>query len=405
MSAPLFRFVHASNLALDRFCAADHQLPAGLGKLLIDAPFRAADRVFQAAIDAQAAMILLAGGTFQGEEPSTWGSSYLARQCARVAQHGIAVVWVEESQAAFRRWPPYIARPTNLIQLAGDQDARRLLSLGGSGVEITAGPAGFNVVTSSVVMDASVRPFRLTVLTGHQSPPPQPAGRPDYVATQRPALGTVAAIDSDRLHCAGTPQPRSAHDDATGSCLLVEVGRGYSVGTRRVETSSLRWHTAEITCDDTLNWEGFRRQLHSRTDQLVRANTAEAIVVRCHVSGHGPVLDRVMSPDTCALLENELDLAWAGKAPSLLTLRMTVAPDSVQEARWQREASEYGQFIRTLDDLPIGNATHVDLSQLHVDQSRQLAPAESHVNRPHFQSSLRHLARRQAAQLLDSSNR
>ena len=65
MSAePSFRFVHASNLALDRTCFAVGDLPPDLRSDLISAPFLAAERVFDVAVRERVDFVLLAGGLF-----------------------------------------------------------------------------------------------------------------------------------------------------------------------------------------------------------------------------------------------------------------------------------------------------------------------------------------------------
>src|SRR5690606_37529839 len=116
-----FRFVQASNLALDRFCQLETDAPAAVHRLAIDAPFLAAERLFQTAIDEQAAFVLLAGGVFQRPEPSTWGASFLIRQAERLARHGITLLWAERTAQHFRRWPGFLPLERNIRLLSAEE--------------------------------------------------------------------------------------------------------------------------------------------------------------------------------------------------------------------------------------------------------------------------------------------
>lgn len=404
---PLFRFIHASNLELDRFCTASGELTHEQGRALIDAPFRATERVFEAALREQADLILLAGRVFVGQQASTWGASFLARQCERVGRRGVQVAWIDTGRERERCWPRFLPVPENLhiahglsaqsLQLTTDAriEVRIQSALDPAAVLQLAGPT-----TAS-----QTPPFRIGVLT---QPPAATAtlGRPiDYWAIAGGDTAQTWAAAHGMARSAGTVQPRHSHSSAPGGCLLVDVGPGYSLGTRFVETNSIRFHVEQIAVDDSANWEGFRRRLHARTSEALEQTTADAVEFRWTVQGHGPVLERLMLPETAAGLRDELASACSTRRPMAWITAPVPEPDAVQESRWQREGSPFGALLRAMDAIPGGEGPQVDLTRLGHEPIHSVDPAAAQVPRPHYQTTLKAAARRHGAQALARAKR
>jgi hypothetical protein len=393
-ASSLFRFVQASNLALDRFCEAPAELPPALRRLAVDAPFLAAERVFNSAIESGASFIVLSGGVFQRPEPSTWGAGFLARQCERAARAGITVVWGEATDESFRRWPKYLRHGGNLILLSAGAEHR--FTARGIDVRVLCGPSD-----DIVPARGEGESFQLAIDPGASSVDGT-RGKSHFVASQGGVSTRQVRTSGGVLYSPGSTQPRSRRDGETGGCLLVDVGAGYSIGTEFVETGALRWHTGEIDCNDALNWEGFRRQMHSRSDQLFQGTIASGLLTQWTIRGHGPVIERLIRPDFADALRSEVDAALQSRSRLFHTLEIACQPDSVQEARWQREGSSFGTAVRTLQAIDGGSGPTVDLAELPIDAPHTLPSTDRHVARPHFQTGLKSAARRHAARLLAS---
>jgi hypothetical protein len=408
-SRPLFRFVHASNLELDRFCAVEGELRHDQLRMLVDAPFRAAERVFETALQEEAELILLAGGVFAGVRPSTWGASFLARQCERVGREGITVYWAEGSPERLNAWPRFLPFPRNL--LLGDPLTRRRSALITSGlvpVELICHGDPLELRRSTLPLCASdvLPPFAIGIQPRRTEGPSDPgetssASDVDYRAVQGTGQATTFAAARGMVRSAGTTQPRNRHEGSVGGCLVVEVGRQYALGTRFVETNSLRFHNQSLVVNDSLNWEGFRRLVHARTDDVLQQTTADAVAFHWQIEGHGPVLERLIRPAAAREIEQELQHTYGKRRPTAWVADFAVSPDAVWEARWQRDAGPFGTFVRTLESLPT-EAAEIDLAALVEAQAGAPAadPADQKVSRPHFQTVVKSAARRHAADIL-----
>lgn len=406
MSAkPLFRFIQASHLELDRLCAVEGDLPLDQLRMLIDAPFRAVERIFDTALREDAELILLAGGVFSGRQPSTWGASFLARQCERVGRGGITVLWVDGGDERARCWPEFLPIPENLWHLpAASERELTLMSLSQTPVLVRVGVDAMRLqrpINASIPHGEAVAPFTIAVLAAPALSGADAPGPVDYWAVQGGRESETFSAAHGMARAAGAPQPRHSGEATIGSCLLVDVGPGYSLGTRRIETGSIRWHLERFTIDDSTNWEGFRRRVHLRTTEILSQSRVDAVCFRWTVTGHGPVIERLTQPDECRRLEQELQSTASTGHPPAWRVEIQPEPDAVQESRWRREATAYGAFVRTLDDLMAGDSPEVVLTPTDLDPAVAGEAAERRMPRPHFRSRIASEARRHASQILN----
>ena len=98
-----FRFVHASDLHLDRPLSGIAAPPAHLTDVMIDAPYVAARRVFDTAINQRADFLILAGDVVDVLRAGPRAAAFLIEQFERLAAANIAVNWL--SARAERRGP------------------------------------------------------------------------------------------------------------------------------------------------------------------------------------------------------------------------------------------------------------------------------------------------------------
>lgn len=390
------RFVQASNLLLDRFCAGRPDLPLGRQRLLVDAPFRAAERVFDVVLNKQAAFLLLAGGVFRGETYSTWGCSFLARQCERLAARHIPVYWFEQP-GQMSRWPAFIPRPVNL-HLAS--------RTAGQDWEFTAHSRRVRVRGGTIARSASAqrsaergdRPFTIGVSVSDEIPSGASAdGAIDYWAIRGGLASILLESPEGVVRTAGTPQGRLAGDGASGSCLLVDVGADDSIRTEPVPTAALAWHNEVIAVDDACNWEGFRRHLHARANAVVERRAPAALMLNWTVRGHGPVIDRLLRPSESAALAAEVHAALPGRLPPSESV-IEVETDSVLASRWRTGRDDLASFVRAVDRLAAAEADVTDLADIVGQGAESLPEHARRVPTPHIQGKLKAAARRHAAE-------
>src|SRR5262245_27658685 len=93
MSGQHFRFLHAGAFLLDQPLRGLVEIPGPLTDLLIDAPFLAAQKVFDAAIEERVDFVVLNGDLIDLSEPSARAIAFLLDQFERLDGQGISVYW------------------------------------------------------------------------------------------------------------------------------------------------------------------------------------------------------------------------------------------------------------------------------------------------------------------------
>ena len=109
-----FRFLHASDLYLDRPVTGLGDLPAHLLPRVIDAPRKAAERLFDAAIREQVDFVVLCGNVLNPYQTGPWGPVFLVSQLEKLAAANIRVYWAAGKLDAAERWPAELPLPPNV---------------------------------------------------------------------------------------------------------------------------------------------------------------------------------------------------------------------------------------------------------------------------------------------------
>src|SRR5215204_2447145 len=94
MSGASFRFLHAADLRLELPVVGLDEVPAHLLDALLNAPYDAARRVFDAAIKERVDFVILSGNVVNPLRCGPRGIAFLLEQFHRLAEAEINVYWV-----------------------------------------------------------------------------------------------------------------------------------------------------------------------------------------------------------------------------------------------------------------------------------------------------------------------
>src|SRR5947208_10171007 len=108
-----FSFVHASDLHLETPPYGLAEIPEHLRDNLLEAPYRAAERVFDLALSEKADFLVLSGDVLAASRTGPRGPSFLVKQFQRLRDRDIAVYWAA-GQAEADGWPTHIDLPDNV---------------------------------------------------------------------------------------------------------------------------------------------------------------------------------------------------------------------------------------------------------------------------------------------------
>lgn len=373
MSEEIVRFLHASELRLGAPLFGVADLHPSLHDALLDARYRAAERVFRAALAEHVDFVVLSGGILSppADPRGLW---FLAGQCERLAERGIAVYWAEEPSSP--GWADYAPSPPNVYRADS--------AVGHVYQHIRAGRVAARIITGNPVRRGVWKNDGAATIAllpeGIEGLPLAPVEVDYWALGGRAAAGAVAAV-SGLAQYAGSPQGQSPSEPGPHGCLLVEALPDARISTRFVATDSVRWHNERVLVDGDLNWRQLRSHLQERLEGLQSDPGCDAGLVCWTLEGHGAVWQQLLRDDVCERLLNDLrKRGLAGGAP-VWSLFIDVSPDETQAAAWSVEETAFGAVAHAV------KRAAVPVSARHRDGG------------PHFTHRVRQRALRHAARL------
>ena len=113
MTQPI-RLVHASDLHLERPLYGLSEIPDHLRELLIEAPYHAAEQVFETALAEDVDGVLLAGDVLHVDRAGPPAIVLLLDQFARLGERNIPIYWAGGMVDAPDTWPRSVTLPKNV---------------------------------------------------------------------------------------------------------------------------------------------------------------------------------------------------------------------------------------------------------------------------------------------------
>src|SRR5690606_6948740 len=114
MSQAPLRFVHAGDLHLERPLTGVSEIPAHLREAFLEAPYLAAEQIFETALTEGADALLLSGDVVHLDKAGPRAIVFLLEQFRRLADHNIAVYWAGGQVDPVDAWPVTATLPPNV---------------------------------------------------------------------------------------------------------------------------------------------------------------------------------------------------------------------------------------------------------------------------------------------------
>jgi DNA repair protein SbcD/Mre11 len=372
MSKPHFRFLHASDFALHQPLHGFAELPEGFGDLLIDAPYQAAQRVFDAAIEERVDFLVLSGDLIDLSRASPRAIAFLLDNSERLDSHGIATYWAAGKANPPQDWPAAARLPKGvqvfpsiereeLSHFRGDRPVANIVGRSWHGTSFTH--------VGEFKADTDGLP---TIVVGYGEADAEKLQDQvvDYWALggqpQRQSLGTAQRL----IHFAGSPQGRCAEEPGAHGCSLVHVASDRTIRTQFLPADAVRWITERMPLKSDLTLDAIKQMLADRARQLRAENDGRPLIVTWKLRGGdhlgGPAKRRELSLEWLAWLRKE----FAASKPLVWTQAVELYVPLLPED-WTGEDSMLGDFLRNLGELEALSPTEIDLTP-HIPEHHRV---------------------------------
>jgi DNA repair exonuclease SbcCD nuclease subunit len=353
MAQPPLRFVHAGDLHLERPLSGVAEVPAHLREAFLEAPYLAAQQVFETALTEGADALLLAGDVVQLDRAGPRAIVFLLDQFKRLANHNIPVYWAGGQVDPPDAWPANAPLPANVHRFPVGRVGHFELQRDGKLVARIQGISrngGQAVDDSGFHRDANGL-FTVGVAYGTAAAPGAEGDRVHYMALGGQHRRQTVDQSPGIAHYAGTPQGRDPSETAACGCTLVAVDDSGHVKTTFVAADLVRWASETIDLIGGADEESLLGQMHQRLNQLRGKHADRDLLVTWKITGRGELLNRLRPGGATDRLLTELRQHYGTASPATWSVAIQCDEPLCVPAEWYDEETIRGDVLRQFREL------------------------------------------------------
>ncbi|MGH2633289.1 MAG: metallophosphoesterase family protein [Tepidiformaceae bacterium] len=378
------RFVHTADLHLDSpFEGLRDSAPQHVRDVLLQATFRAYERIIELCVAEKVDALLVAGDVYDGADRSLPAQLRFIEGLKRLDAEGIRSFVVHGNHDPLEGWRARLAFPASCHQFGAEVEAVPFdPALPGRGMVYGVS------YPRQVVRDNLALRFRrglhagpaIGLLhcnvgsnTGHE--PYSPCTVEDLVASGMDywALGhvhtrQVLRAQTPTIVYPGSPQGRHPNERGERGVYVVELGDGET----RLDFRALdvvRWATIEVDIAALGDEQALLDTAEFAVEAARSAATGRDLMYRLVVSGRGPLHEAVRRPQFANGLQEHLNAQAGGASPFAWCSRVAVETRVAIDRDALCDAGDFtaevlGVFDRSADDAELQDALDKALSEL-----------------------------------------
>jgi len=345
---PNLRLLHASDLHLEQPIFGLSEVPAALRELLIEAPYQAAEQVFEAALAEDVDAVLLAGDVLNVDRAGPPAIMLLLEQFARLGERGIPIYWAGGVADLPDNWPRSVTLPENVhVFPVGRVESLDLVR----GGEIVARVQGTSCRENGAVDSSGFHRdahgvFTIGVAHGTSDSAGCEGDRVHYMALGGRHKHQTVDEQPGIAHYSGTPQGRGPHETGPHGCTLVHVDDTGRARTQFVATDSVRWTEQSLEITASTREEQLSERLFERMEKLIAKHPGVNLLVRWKIEGTGPLVNRLRPGGLAGELLNDLRRKFGTGTPLAWSASLECHSPLSVPAEWYDQETVLGDFVR-----------------------------------------------------------
>ncbi len=350
MPGESFRFIHASDFHLEQPLGDLDSLPSQLREAMANAPWKASQAVFDAAITGNVDFVCLCGDLLSPLAAGPHGMSMLLDNFEKLHTKKIPVFWAAGAVDDPQKWPEAAPLPPNVTlfpkktvtTVAVERAGRTICQVVGRSSE---GRSALHV--PSYRIDPSDE-FTVALGYGTAEPAALAEARFDYWALggehNRRTLDGGASAGA--VYC-GSPQGRSLAESGAHGYTLVDVDADATTRMHSVECDTFRYCSVEIDAAEIAAVGNIRNLLGERIVRLQHEHGGRHLIIGWDISiGGGDTIHSVGDADE---LLTWLRREYGHGAPSAWTANLVIRPPRHYPKTWNDEDTILGDFLRAAE--------------------------------------------------------
>ncbi len=348
MAKESFRFIHASDFHLERPLQDILELPDHLKRVLVEAPWRAAEAVFEHAVVENVDFIVLAGDILNPIATGAQGVAFLLEQFEAMRSRNIQVYWAGGNADDPDRWPSAVSLPGNVHLFSKKQVEpvvfRRhqtpLVTLLGRSCD------GSETVRAAEYVFEPDDNFVIAVAHGNADAETLLSERVDYWALGGSHQPEVLSGEQPVIRYCGAVQSRSLVEPGPHGFVFVDVDAQRKLQIHQVEVDQVRYSVQEIDAEDMALGRDLRQLLAKRVARVQSEGAGRHVLVkwRVHMDLENASL---VGPTAIDDLLSWLRREFGHGSPSCWSTDIEILSPKQLPAKWHDEDTILGDFLRT----------------------------------------------------------
>src|SRR4051812_27560299 len=370
MTQPI-RLVHASDFHLERPLYGLADIPDHLRELLIEAPYHAAEQVFETALAEDTDAVLLAGDVLHVDRAGPPAIVLLLDQFARLGERKIPVYWAGGMVDAPDSWPRSVTLPENVhVFPVGRVETLDLVRSGETiaRVQGTSCRDDGEVDTRGFHRDAHGL-FTIGVAHGTNDSAGHEGDRVHYMALGGRHQQETVDEQPGIAHYCGTSQGRGPAEIGPHGCTLVTVDETNRAKMKFVATDTVRWIEQALEVTATTKSEQLHDRMVERMEKLQAQHPGIDLFVRWNIRGTGPLVNRLRPNSLADELLDDLRRQFGERSPVAWSASITCESPLSVAAEWYDQETCLGDFLRVIRDFE-QQETSFDLRQFLPENVR-----------------------------------
>ncbi len=362
MPGESFRFIHASDFHLEQPLSDLDSLPGHLREAMANAPWKAAQAVFDAAITGNVDFLCLCGDLLSPLAAGPHGMSMLLDNFEKLDAKKIPVFWSAGVADDPQKWPEAAPLPGNVTLFSKSRVSTVPVERAGRTICQVIGRSSEG---RSVLLVPSYRieptdDFTVALGYGHAEASALAEGRFDYWALggehNRRVLDGGATAGA--VYC-GSPQGRSLEECDGHGYTIVDVDSDQTTRIHRIECDVFRYCRVEIDAAEIAAIGSVKNLIGERIARLQHEHGGRHLIIGWDISiGDGDTLHSIGDAEE---LLKWLRREYGHGAPSAWTAKLTIRPPRHYPKTWNDEDTILGDFLRAADKFRKAEARELNL--------------------------------------------
>ncbi|MEZ6094697.1 MAG: DNA repair exonuclease [Pirellulaceae bacterium] len=366
-----FKFIHASDFHLDQPISGLVELPNHIKSTIANAPYQAAERVFDLAITEKVDFVLLSGDLFDLDQGGCRPSAFLLSQFERLNEKGIEIYWCGGETDHPDRWPTAVDLPENVTTFTTpvveeafhQRRGTTLATIVASGVDIQRRNNADFLVESSATFPIGLSYGRFEINAMSAKPI-------RYWALGGQHRHQILDNTTHLIVSAGSPQGRSPAESGPHGCYLIRVDNKGAMHPHFVETDRVRWLPQKIAIAESTDLEQLKNIVGERALKLANDHSEMMLLVDWQFIASGVFNPQLRRPEQTENLREWIRKEFGMGQTGIWTNTVSFDSPANLPDGWYEEDTILGDYLRAVGryegDESMNLALHEYLPK-HVD--------------------------------------